>query len=549
MNVLISNFRGIKRAEINLSKLALVAGANAAGKSSVAHAVAAALSGAVVPLAGLKKTEAGMLVHAGTGRGTISVDTEQGAIRVDYPQARIETTGQPPAASLFAVGLKSIVDMPGKEAAATLIEYLKATPARGDVLDATEKLGLDEKQQEQLWQKISDLGWDGAHAAAKEMGVKLKGQWEAATGERYGSSKGESWVPKGWETGLEAASEESLAADLTQAREFVEAAIAANAVTAADRDRWKATADGVDEARILLERSTIARDAFNAKAEALQNAWQTLPKPGAAEQCVPCPHCGADVVIRGGTLAAPVLTDAKEDRERNDAILKAEAAYTDAINKRNAEVTTMALLSKRIRDGQAAAKSLASTPESAPAADLEHAREVAQRAEVRAAAFRAHRTAARLHHGIGLNALVQAMLAPDGLRLARLRAALREFNTTIGALCSTAGWGMVEIGEDAAASYDGKPLVLLSASETFRVRATLQAAMASMDKSAALVVDAADVLDRAGRNCLMRMLGSVKLPSVVCMTMARADVPDMKDRGTSYWIEGGVTMPAREGAP
>ena len=60
----------------------------------------------------------------------------------------------------------------------------------------------------------------------------------------------------------------------------------------------------------------------------------------------------------------------------------------------------------------------------------------------------------------------------------------------------------------------------------------------------ALVIDGADILDKAGRNGLLRLLLAADRPSLVCMTMATSeDMPDLRGNeiGHSYWIENSRT--------
>jgi hypothetical protein len=101
----------------------------------------------------------------------------------------------------------------------------------------------------------------------------------------------------------------------------------------------------------------------------------------------------------------------------------------------------------------------------------------------------------------------------------------------------------VEIADDLAITYDGKPLILCSESERFRVRVTLQVAMAALDQSAVIVVDAADILGKGGRNGLMRLLSTESRPALICMTMdAIESVPNLSQAGmgASYWMDGNV---------
>jgi hypothetical protein len=85
----------------------------------------------------------------------------------------------------------------------------------------------------------------------------------------------------------------------------------------------------------------------------------------------------------------------------------------------------------------------------------------------------------------------------------------------------------------------------LATSEQYRVRAVLQVAMAHLDKSAMVVLDAADVLDGTSRSGLFAMLEESQLPAIVCMTLTkREQMPDLETAGfgMSYWLDSGVAQ-------
>jgi hypothetical protein len=78
------------------------------------------------------------------------------------------------------------------------------------------------------------------------------------------------------------------------------------------------------------------------------------------------------------------------------------------------------------------------------------------------------------------------------------------------------------------------------------VRAIVQVAMAKLDGSDMVVLDAADVLDGTTRSGLFAMLEESGLPALVCMTLTRREqVPDLaaSELGASYWIEDGIGQP------
>ncbi len=92
---------------------------------------------------------------------------------------------------------------------------------------------------------------------------------------------------------------------------------------------------------------------------------------------------------------------------------------------------------------------------------------------------------------------------------------------------------------------------LLSESEQFRVRVTLQVAIAKMDDSAAMVIDRADILDRQGRNGMMKLLLRTGIPTLVCMTILDPEKdppPDLaaKGKGQTYWLAKGIATPLNQ---
>lgn len=546
MRMIVENFRRVRRADIDLSATALICGPNGAGKTSLAHALAAGLTGDPVPIPGVKKGEAGAFVHSGSPKGTVTIEGEDGHVAVEYPRASVTTEGTPPSATPYAAGLSSLADMEVKAASAVLIECLKATPTREDLGKALEKIDVGEEHADKIWSAIEANGWDNAHAHAKETGIRLKGQWEGITGTRYGSNKAERWLPDDWSTDLDGASEDSLQAAATEAREFLEAAIASTAVSDAERERLEAQAGRVNDLRNQADEAAKILDRLREDVKATDKALNDLPGIPADDHMMPCPHCGSPVVIKlkPTHLSKPErMSEAERDR-RQAAIAAARGAHDEACAKVTTAEQTLRDLRRECTEADLAKATLDEVPaEGSSAGDVEAAREAARYAEKRIAAFTAKVRADRLHASIGRNMQVQAILAPDGLRRRKLRDAIADLNGRLAQLCAAADWGEVEVLDDLSVCYAGWPMRLCSAGHAMRARVILQVAFAELDGSSCLVIDAADTLDQLGRRGLLRLLGAAGRPALVCMTMPAADlVPDLasKDAGRSYWIEDGV---------
>jgi energy-coupling factor transporter ATP-binding protein EcfA2 len=547
MRLLIDGYRGVERAEVEIGGISLITGPNASGKTSIAQAAAAALTGAAVPLDGLRKSDAGALVRSGAARGSVVLRGENGEAAVTWPEAKVVTEGAPPRASAIAAGLESIADMRREDRAKALMPYLDAEPIREDLAAALPF--LKPEHLDKLMGSIETNGWDGAHGQAKDKGVNLKGRWEQATGERYGAKKGARWLPGDWDKELEATSEQTLQDALAQEREFLEAAIATHAIDDEKRRELEARAAAIPELAKKVTKLDLAQQEVKARwYEARNELREMLPAGRPATQ--PCPHCGGDLVVDGGKITLPPdHLPTQEEIDRRNAAIDAKRQEVSLIEQEHARaVAAWQEAEQELRAATDAKVELEKAPEpEGEAGDMEECRERVRRAEARLKAFAAKREADRLHAAIEANQSTIDALAPGGLRAKKLADALRRFNSeALAPLCKAADWRPVEIGKDLLPTYGGRPYPLISASEQYRVRVALQVALARLEGSDLVVIDAADILDRAGRNGLIKMLCAAGIPAIVCMTVGgKTPPPDFAAAGLgcTYRIDAGVAAP------
>jgi hypothetical protein len=178
--------------------------------------------------------------------------------------------------------------------------------------------------------------------------------------------------------------------------------------------------------------------------------------------------------------------------------------------------------------------------------DIATAEQQLQRAEKRLAEHRTKIEADRLHRLIEGNEIVIDLLASDGLRAKKLGRVIDVFDAQLADLCRAAGWLAVRVDDAGNIGYGDRAYGLLSTSEQYRVRAILAVAMAQLDGSQLVVLDGADVLDAPSRGQLFSMLGTIDVPALVTMTLARRSLmPDLAvaELGRSYWLTGGVVEP------
>lgn len=557
MRVSIENYRGISFADFTVDGITLVAAPNASGKTSIAQAVAAALNATPLPVPGMTKTMAGFLVRSGATAGFAQVandndpDSETQALsRIEWPKAVIATEGaDPPSASTIATGADSLVDMDRTKRTAYLMELLEGAPTKDHLARELKKVGITKPEHiDALWQNICEIGWDNAYSQARDKGAKLKGQWEMVTGERYGSKKAESWLPSDWDPCLDGESEESLQRALVKEQESLEAAIAADAVDHAKRAEHEERAAKIDELKACVEALEADKEKARGLLEQAQEALSHNPAPTAAPQTTPCPCCGEELIISGRQLRrAGERPDEDDLKRRQQAHDDAKAEVQKASQSLHIAQDGLRDAQRQLAQAQASRKWLTEHPltegKAASEVDIELARERVAQAERLLNSWKAKTQADRLHDTIEKNQAVIDILAPGGLRQTVLTDKTRQFVADhVTPLTKAAKWRDIAFDRDLTISYGGRIYSLLSESEKFRVRASLQVAIARLQGAPMVVIDAADILDREGRAGLMRMLHTSGMRCLVCMTyQSMDDLPNMAKlpNGCAVWIEDG----------
>lgn len=558
LRISVRDYRGIERADVELAPICLAAGMNEQGKSCLAQAARAALAGVAIPIPGIAKKDAKLLVRDGAERGTVSAALDGKEARaIEWPKCDIGTTEGGIYASQFAVGLRHLFDLDDMERASVLAGYINSVPDVSDLAGALADIGYGEKAVDGLWKSVAGPdGWDGTYKKAREHSTKLKGQWEGVTGEKYGSKKGETWAPEGWgddPDGLAGhVSREDLVATVDQKETELERTIGRRAVADANLDALREEAKRVPE---LEKQEAKAREEktqlFEAHRALQVKTLGPVPQPPMA-----CPKCSAALALDKDGTALIEATDVTTAKQVT-AAKKARTDHAQAVEKARAEFDVAYAEHQKIHaqlvDARKAAIQVDKLSQhgegSATDADVEAARERLAQAEQSLKSFDAKAQADKLHSDVVRNDKLAAILAPDGLRRRKLAAGLEEFNANLAELSAAAKWPTVRIDENLAAHYGTRPVWAASASGQWRARVVAQVAMAKMDGSAAVVIDEADILDAKGRNGLVSMLKTSEVKALVCMTANRPDlVPDLAAAGLgrSYWLAAGVVQAIEE---
>ncbi len=543
IRVTISNFRGLADLRATVSPILLLAGANGAGKSSACMAIAAAASGTLLP-EGLTKGKASLLVRDGADLAAVELSKDYAGATVVWPAVERSAYGAWADISEVAAGLIDLAAIKAAERAEVLIRLIGAAPTADDLSAALAEQDVPEDLIAEAVKRLPK-GWDAAHSAYKEMGAKLKGRWEQTTGTRYGKAKADGWRPDGWKPGMETLGAEDCANAIAKAENVLQEAQRDQGATQAHIDAWQTEADQLSKRRDAVTEARADRDKQLDRELAAAKAFIALgarPQPGAEPLLCPC--CSAAVRLKDGALVAAAKDDHGE--------LVEAAQHWDRIDKEAHKAKEAAALAQRYLDAaEAKLKAAQDTKAKLDAAGgkasensaaIEAARAELAKAQaisdMRRRVTEATALAVKINHAI----VIVELLDKTGLRQAKLAEALGVFNGDLIEVCRAAGWKPVHVDADMAVSYGGRLVSLCSAGEQYRARITLQLAVAKREKAQLVVIDGADILDKAGRNGLFGALKAQSIMAVIGMTLLKKDdMPDLARAGLgeSVWIEGG----------
>lgn len=567
MKISLANFRAVRNATIYVQKkdasiggtvmpvrVTFVAGHNYAGKTSIAQAIAAALTGEPKIYPDIIKKNIAMLVRQGEKQAMVRItdDLEQEfRMTVTWPECAIESKGTPISASRIAVGLESLALMSPKERMSYFSDKLNATPTQDELRECLTEVKLPDAAFNEMWETITTYGWDAAYDNRVEAGRQLKRQWQNITGENYGTKKGDSWLPDAWEPELMNAKEDDLKSAVDDAKEWYDAALRGVALSESEYTELKSLAENIDQQKKIVEDERERKVKAQDKLEILRNKRSALDVKTGIFQC---PSCESYLVYDGGDTAT--LIDPNEKQKNDDSAKKKKALAKD-IEAAQAEydeaVRSVQNNERLARDCEKAQATIASYNEGKKKdhANLDDAKTKLEKAESRLLSYLNKREADSLHERIIQEAAVVNTLAPTGLRHDKLSKAVVKVNATLAKICEKAGWGNVMFDPDMNLYYKNDygfdaPYFLCSESEQYRIRATLQIYIAAKEKAPIVLFDRFDILDSKGRNGLMGYAIKSGMPTVFFVTTNDMDgTNNLQKFGASvYWLTDGMTKEA-----
>lgn len=596
-NIQTSNFLGARAVNLALSKpVALIAGKNYAGKSSLQEAVRMALTGEPVRV-DLKKDYAALLsTGADAGFAEVAVDNmDLAAFSIILPSGKGNHSDI--AALPYVLDAQRFASMDGNARRQFLFGLC------GVKLDgpAVKQRLLDKGCAAAKVEQAAPLLRAGFDAAAKEAASKArdaKASWKTATGgETWGKEKAPNWKPPVLEFDADQAEKLLVNVRATIAADDADIGGLQQDIGAA---RAEITRRQSAEAR-RLELHTKAQTAGRIKArldhdEAELAAWEKKVADcrAAAGVARPDPKAPGEFLLRGlATVTGEFLalsSDFPEVEWPADLINRAAAHHAEYVKLHGDPVGHDAApdleAGAKLPEYESALKLMQSAVangkrdlDAANAAQAEYDKAVAEqgtalpdiegmqaklheittrrdnfRADERKYVDMARQAAGRaalveqvtkLHADVVEWTAIADALAPDGIPAELLAEALGPINARLAVSAESAQWPVVKIGSDMVITYGGRTRNLLSKSEKWREDAMIAEAVSHISGVKLLVLDEFDILDMAGREDALYWLDGLAqdgdIDTALVFGTLKAIPAQLLPSMEGFWIENGTT--------
>lgn len=541
----IHNFRGITEAKIDLSRVALLVGKNYSGKTSVARAIASAITGENT-FDGLKKAEVKKLVNNKSKTSLIKITTNTGEIIKKLPDDKISTTKNPNLyMSPYAAGIKSILDknIDNKARSKFFIELLEANPTKEDLNEALASEFIDTEILEDLWTQIEQEGWDNVYDEYTSQAKEKKGAWKEVTHETYGKVKAQAWTPDeaiDFET-LNIEEENSKLIDLQIQYE--------NSIKDSALHSYR-----INELEALIsnkENYSNQLKEFKKEAKSLNKKLETQQENELFN--FNCPECKIDLLLERQEANSNILvksTSIKKPKKSSADITKLQTDLSNvnsSINKLTQDLEAIKKAEKELAKINKELDKTSSTNPDAIQSDIETLK-------LNISNYNRWLRADQIHNEIEQDLTIANLLSPTGLRKQTLTSQIEKFNNDIlASLCKEFNTQLITLDEDMNVYFGDNiyhikdPDYLLSKCEQYMVRTVLQVAIAKLDGSSLIIIDNADELNSPDdKSYLFNMVIKSQIPTLICMAMQPTEkIPNLSavNVGITYKVDKGIVEP------
>lgn len=607
-----SNFIGARAVDLDLRKpVALIAGKNGAGKSSIRDAIALAFTADLCRVS-LKKEAAALISEGGEScfvEITTNADTYGVAITAAGKISDTMAGKETPAALPYVLDAQRFSRMTDNERRAFLFGLMGIKLDGPAIKQRLLAHGFEEKRVEQIM-PILRAGFDAASKEAASKARDAKASWKTATGgETWGKDKAAKWQPAPLE--FDAKTAEELLAK-------------ARVVIAADDQDIGALQQDIGAAQAEIKRrqqGETRRLELHTKAEMIGRiktkldrdtaellAWEQKVTDcrAAAGVAQPNPKAPGEYLLRGlASVTDDFLTIAKNhpDYFEDELVNRASthlaeykklhgwphsskeqnateaAAKAEAIAKLTEYENALALLQRSVTNGKRdldeanAAKAeydrlVAEQDNALPDVESMQAklREITTRrdtfrADERKFADMASKAAGRaavmlkasvLHQDVMDWTDIADALSPDGIPGDLLSEALGPINEHLRLSAANAEWEPAQINTDMSITYGLRTYALVSESEKWRTDAMIAEAVSRLSGIKLLVLDRFDVLDMKGREDLLYWLDGMAqdgdIDTALIFGTLKSLPAQLLPSIDGFWIENGAAGQMTEAA-
>lgn len=576
------NVLGLQDVDARLpTPVALFAGRNGSGKSSIQEAVRMAITQDTVRDVTTKKTF-GMLVHEGAQAGgavvTIDGDADE-SFAFNMPKGEFvgPEISEPMRVALYG---QRFARMTADERRTFLFGLTGLKPKADNVKARMLARGCQEAKVDAVLPLLR-TGFPGVCEHAKSKATEAKGAWRQLTGETYGAVKAVSWealvpdLPPGDAKALadQVAGIDRNIAQLNENLGVIKGTARQAQEAAAKR---AALAEGAGKVASLTDQLALAQKElaeYTPKVEDLRKRASGTARVGLVHDMAKfidtLQLTGKDKTAEKATEQAKLLAAYTKEHGKLDA----GQPDPEAVAELPAHEKGLQVVQNRVRNLQrdldAATQAKGQFDALAPAAEvLDASAEIAEvegmiaqakadrqaaenkRLDIEAAqkkraeAETKTKTAAAYHADVEEWTKVADALAPQGIPNEMLLEALAPVNLLLKQASVDTEWMAAQIEPDMAITANGRPYQLLSESEQWRVDAMVAQVVAELSGLKVLMLDRVDVLDLPGRAQLLDWMDVLAFDGIIDTALLfgtfKALPTGLADTITAFWIENGA---------
>jgi energy-coupling factor transporter ATP-binding protein EcfA2 len=568
---------GISAANIAVNKpVLMLAGANGAGKSSIAEAIKHALVAECDRVA-LKK-EFNKLLHNGADAGHAIIGTSLGDYAVLLPEGKQTGAEGLPFGLEYCLSPARFAALTAAEKRAFLFKLMGVKVTTQAIIAKLASRGISVGDIEAIGPHLAS-GFEAAHKEAQSKARDAKAAWRAITGETYGAVKAADWTAPAVEvdgallaeTQAQIEAADGIIAELNgqlgALNEQAKNVGKANANMHKRNEKLESLREHAGKfARIQDKLNRDADDlaVWEAKVAAIEGARQSQDACG-------CPACGVMLVWKNHELieaesmatgteddivklpeytkARDLLRSAVANGQRDLAAAENAARTLDELEKEPApEVVSADAITLKISEVKIELATTKSKRQEV-ADQLAHFQQVER--ESKAAAQKTKQ--AKFHHDdVVAWDFMADQLAPGGIPAELLVEALAPFCEVFNEFAGLANWHELYIPDSMELYIGDRPYLLRSESEKWRADALIALTIAKISGAKVVVLDRFDVLDLQGRADALYLLDELAesgdVETAIVLGTLKALPAQLPGNVQAAWVEAGAVKTLAEAA-